>query len=102
MKGRTRANLRNPFGLTYRECEVLSGLIRLGSPKAVAAEEGCNAKTVRNLTRTAMRRIGAKTVLQAVVEFDRKRREETEFHGKRGTANSVFALAANESERQQA
>jgi DNA-binding CsgD family transcriptional regulator len=101
MKGRTRANLRNPFGLTYRECEVLADLIRLGSPKAVAAEEGCNAKTVRNLTRTAMRRIGAKTVLQAVVEFDRKRREQADFHGKRGTA-SVFALASNEDERQQA
>lgn len=92
MKGRTRANLKNPFGLTYRECEVMDGLIRLGSPKAVAAEDGCNPKTVRNLMRTAMRRIGAQTPLQAAVEFDRKRRQGAEFQGKKGTANSVFAL----------
>lgn len=101
MKGRTRANLRNPFGLTYRECEVMEGLIRLGSPKAVAHEEGLNPKTVRNTMRSAIRRIGVQTPLQAVVAFDRKRREEVDFHGKRGTANSVFSLANNE-ERQQA
>lgn len=96
MKGRTRANLRNPFGLTYRECEVMEGLIRLGSAKAVAHEDGVNTKTVRNTMRSAARRIGVKTALQAAVAFDRKRREEAEFQGKRGTANSVFSLGAQE------
>lgn len=94
MTGRTRANLRNPFGLTYRECEVMEELIRLGSPKAVAHSEGVDPKSIRNLMRSAVKRIGVQTPLQAAVAFDRKRRVGEPFGGKKGTANSVFALGS--------
>jgi DNA-binding CsgD family transcriptional regulator len=102
----TLANRNNPFGLTYRECELLEALIRLGSAKGVAYEEQTNEKTIRNTLRTAVKKIGKKvpgvvTTLQAAIQFDRKRREGAEFQGRIGTANSVFALAANE-ERSQA
>jgi DNA-binding CsgD family transcriptional regulator len=86
------ASQRNPFGLTFRECEVIEELIRLGSPKVVAASEGLNPKTVRNLMRSAVQKIGVQTPLQAAVMFDRKRRESVELRDVTA-ANSVFALA---------
>jgi DNA-binding CsgD family transcriptional regulator len=88
----TLANRRNPFGLTYRECELLEALIRLGSAKAVAHEEQANAKTIRNALRGATKKIGVATPLQAAVAFDRKRREGAQFEGRQRTA-SVFHLA---------
>jgi DNA-binding CsgD family transcriptional regulator len=87
----TRANRKNPFGLTYRECELLEALIRLGSPKAVAYEEDSNVKTVRNTLTAACKKMGVTTYIQAVVEFDRKRRVGLDFQGAQ-RVRSVFDL----------
>lgn len=79
--------VKNPYGLTFRECEVLEELIRLGSPKAVAASEGLCAKTVRNHMRSAVKKIGVATALQAAVHLDRRLREMP----KPTAPSSVFA-----------
>jgi DNA-binding CsgD family transcriptional regulator len=87
----------NPYGLSYRECEVLEELIRLGSPKAVAASEGLDPKTVRNVMRSAVKRMKAKTPLQAAVMFDRELRRGATYAGRQSPVRSVFDLGNDNS-----
>jgi DNA-binding CsgD family transcriptional regulator len=74
----TKANRKNPFGLTYRQCELMEALIELGSPKAIAYQEQSNEKTIRNTLNAAKERIGVSTYVQAAIAYDRKRRASIE------------------------
>lgn len=97
----TKANRRNPFGLTYRECEVLEALIRLGSTKSVAHEDGVRTQTIRNTLRKACGKIGVATHIEAVIAFDRKRRADVAFVGK-VQPRSVFEMSRHSEEAETA
>lgn len=92
----TNANRRNPFGLTYRQCELMDSLVRLGSVKAIGHEEQANHKTIRNTLREAFKKMGCSTQVQAAVMWDRKRREGVEIGGKQ-RVRSVFDMAGSPS-----
>lgn len=89
-----KATARNPFGLTYRQCELMDLLVRHGSVKAIAHQEQQNHKTIRNTLRTAFDKMGCATDVLAAVKWDRKRRELTETHIQR-TPNSVFSIGTH-------
>lgn len=91
----TKANLRNPFGLTHRQCEVMESLVVLGETRLVAQDLGITKETVDWHILAACKRIGASNRIQAVVKWDRNVNPRTTvFHGEKRPANSVFALAA--------
>jgi DNA-binding NarL/FixJ family response regulator len=94
----TKANARNPFGLTHRQCEVMEALTRHGDSKLVARELDVDSKTIDWTIREAVKRMGARNRIQAVVRFDRAVNPRTVFRGER-PANSVFDLASNEERR---
>lgn len=89
----TKANIRNPYGLTHRQCEVMDSYVQHGSPKLVARDLGVEITTVKSSLMNSMKKMGAKNRVQAAVRWDRSAREGTKFYGERA-ANSVFALAA--------
>jgi DNA-binding CsgD family transcriptional regulator len=64
----------NPWKLTPREVETLDKIIALGAEKGAAYELGISPKTVHTLFDRARKRIGSRTRLLAVLEFDRWRR----------------------------
>lgn len=61
----------NPWGLTAAEVRTLEGMLRLGHRKYVAAELGLSVKTLDHQLLNARQRMGARTVLSAVVMYDR-------------------------------
>jgi DNA-binding NarL/FixJ family response regulator len=63
--------MSNPWNLPPREAQVMSLLTTVGLEKIVAVELGISRKTVCELVGRSKRRIGARTRLLAVLEFDR-------------------------------
>lgn len=62
--------MSNPWNLPPREAEVMTRMADRGAEKVVAAELGISPYTVKELVARAKKRIGAKTRLCAVVEWD--------------------------------
>lgn len=94
----TKANRKNPFGLTHRQCEVMESLVRLGDSKMVASELDVTYRVIDESVRCIVRRMGVRNRILAVLKWDRLVTPRTVFHGER-PPNSVFALAANDKER---
>lgn len=63
--------MSNPWNLPPREAEVMTCLADKGAQKVVAAELGLAVGTVKELVGRAKRRIGARTSLSAVIQWDR-------------------------------
>jgi DNA-binding NarL/FixJ family response regulator len=64
----------NPWKLTERQQEVLSALADIGCRKVLAYEQGVTEQSLCSVLRAAARRMSVRTVMQAVVMFDRWRR----------------------------
>lgn len=83
---------RNTLGLTDHQCDVLRAMCRLGCPKLVAAELGLSdRRPVDEVLRTAQRRMGARTRVLALLQFDRQMRVKPET-----LRSSVFTLPETE------
>jgi len=93
----TKANARNPFGLTHRRCQVMESFVRLGDTKQVARELGVTYSTVDEHLLEVVCRMRVRNRVQAAVKWDRMVREETEFHGER--TRSMSEVAANETRK---
>lgn len=62
----------NPLGLTDRQVEVMRAVCRNGGAKQAVDELGvANRMAVDCVIRNAAKRIGARTRLLAILEFDR-------------------------------
>lgn len=68
--------MSNPWGLPPREAQVMTGMAELGAEKVVADRLGISRKTVMELVYRAKKRIGARTRLLAVIEWDRWARSQ--------------------------
>jgi DNA-binding CsgD family transcriptional regulator len=66
----------NPWGLTEKEEQAMRLLIEHGSQKVVALTMGCTAGRLSNILTKASERIGQRTHLKAVIEFDRYQRSK--------------------------
>jgi DNA-binding CsgD family transcriptional regulator len=66
--------VKNPWGLTPREFEVMERYTVVGLEKIIAADLGISPKTVNELVRRAKRRIGERTIMLTVLTFDRAQR----------------------------
>jgi DNA-binding NarL/FixJ family response regulator len=64
----------NPWKLTERQQEVLTALADIGCRKVLAYEQGVTEQALCSVLRAAARRMSVRTVVQAVVTFDRWRR----------------------------
>jgi DNA-binding NarL/FixJ family response regulator len=89
----TKANASNPFGLTYRQCEVMESLVRHGDSKLVARELCIDHKTVDWHIKAAVKTMRCRNRIAACVKWDRRVREEAEYHGARA-ARSVFDMGS--------
>jgi DNA-binding NarL/FixJ family response regulator len=65
----------NQFGLTDRQTQAVSALVRLGCDKLVAREFGVSVKTVSTLIRGAQRAMGVRTRIHMAVKWDRRMQE---------------------------
>jgi DNA-binding CsgD family transcriptional regulator len=63
--------MNNPWNLTPREAQIMNRLTEIGLEKIVAMELGISHKTVQELVNRAKRRIGARTRVTAILEWDR-------------------------------
>jgi DNA-binding NarL/FixJ family response regulator len=67
--------MSNPWNLPPREAEVMTCLANKGAQKVVAAELGLAEGTVKELVGRAKKRIGARTSMSAVIQWDRWERK---------------------------
>jgi DNA-binding NarL/FixJ family response regulator len=95
----TKANLKNPFGLTARECEVMESMCRLGKSVLVARDLGVKPITVQEYMARINNKMCVENSTLAAIKWDRQfrdksgmEREAMQFKGAR-PANSVFDLA---------
>lgn len=86
-----KATDANPWGLTLAECNVMRELMRTGCTAAVARRFHVETKTVQRHLTTAMRKMGVRNRVLAVLAWDRRVREDHQFVGKR--LGSIFAMA---------
>jgi DNA-binding CsgD family transcriptional regulator len=82
----------NPWGLTDRQVDAMDAMLDLYCSKAVSLEWGIDTKSVNYLVRQAMKKMGARNQMQAVLGWDRMRRKPVEFASR--PANSVFQMGA--------
>jgi FixJ family two-component response regulator len=68
--------MTNPWNLPPREVEVMSRMVAAGLEKIVAADLGISRKTVQELVGRAKKRIGARTRVTALIEWDRWERNK--------------------------
>lgn len=61
----------NPWGLPRREAEVMSGLTEFGLSKSVALDLGISHKTVSTYLKRSKDRMSARTIMHAVLMWDR-------------------------------
>lgn len=84
-------NSPSPHGLTFRQCQAMSALVRLFTTKKIAAELRIDPKNVDRLIREAMKKLGATSRIEAALLWDRMKVKPIAFAGAQ-PANSVFAL----------
>jgi DNA-binding CsgD family transcriptional regulator len=93
----TKANAKNPFGLTHRQCEIMACLLKTGSYVEIARDLGISSASVAGHMSEIMEKMGVGNRVLAALAWDRVARTRKVFHGKRGKeyrrpVNSVFAL----------
>jgi DNA-binding CsgD family transcriptional regulator len=88
----TRANMQNPFGLTYRECQVMACFMRSGDPQLVALELRCSRNNVDAYLRAIVKKMDVRNKVLAALRWQREVGHRAIWSGSR-PANSVFDLA---------
>lgn len=69
-----------PCGITARQAQMLDAMCEVGNAKTAAAKLGISDKTASTLLHRAKARMGSRTRLLLILEWDRlKQRPETGF-----------------------
>ncbi|AEG94425.1 LuxR C-terminal-related transcriptional regulator [Ramlibacter tataouinensis] len=66
---------RTPWGVTPGQAEILELVTELGSNRAAAQRLGRSVRTIEEQLYRARQRMGARSTLEAVLMWDRQRRQ---------------------------
>lgn len=70
--------MTNPWNLTQRQAEAMDALVETGADKLAADRMGVSVNTFHEHVAAAMRHMGLRLRLHAVIWWDRWRREDGE------------------------